>query len=137
MYFHYMYPMYITWLRITSGVLLRLSQSLLTDTDSWWANYRCGHVHWNHSRCPGIGWLRHWTHTRLYWIRDTVYNSIHGYWTLYTSVYMDTEHCIDTIWWQYDNYIIINIGMKHRHKSISKCFYFLRIYRLRKYFMMH
>ena len=42
---------------------------------------------------------------------------------LYTSVYMDTEHCIDAIWWQYDNYIIINIGMKHRHKCISKCFY--------------
>ena len=21
---------------------------------------------------------------------------------LYTSVYSDTEHCIDTIWWQYD-----------------------------------
>ena len=31
MYFHYMYPdMYITWLRITGVLLLRLFQSLLT-----------------------------------------------------------------------------------------------------------
>ena len=25
-----------------------------------------------HSRCPGIRWLSRWTHTRLYWIKDTV-----------------------------------------------------------------
>ena len=47
MYFHYMYPMYITWLRIADVWLLRLSQSLLTDTDSRCANYRCKHAHWD------------------------------------------------------------------------------------------
>ena len=103
-----------------------------------------------HSRCPGIGWLNRCTYTRLYWIKDTVLhihsvilNKRHcaahtlGYnekKTLCKSVYMGTEHCIYAIWWQYDNYIIINIGLKHRHKCISKCFYFLRIYRLRSYF---
>ena len=53
MYFHYIYPdMYITWLRMTGILLLRLSQSLLTDTDSRWANYRCKHVHCDH----GMPW---------------------------------------------------------------------------------
>ena len=49
MYFHYIYPdMYITWLRITGVLLLRLSQWLLTDMNSRWANYRCKHVHCDH-----------------------------------------------------------------------------------------
>ena len=59
----------------------------------------------------------------------------HRKYTVYIISIMYTENSINTILWHY--VIVYKIGMKHRHKCISICFYFLRIYRLRKYFMMH
>ena len=57
---------------------------LNTDADTCTETTEC-------NRCPGIEWLRHWSHPRLYWIKDTVYISIHGYWTLYW-------HYMVTVW---------------------------------------
>ena len=118
-YFHYMYPMYITWLSITGVLLLRLSQSMLTDTDSCLANYRCKHVQWD---C-GTPWGFE-GQTKCFLLSEDagplehsliLYES-----TLYASVCMDTEHCIMTVLLHY--VIVYKIGMKHRHKHISKCF---------------
>ena len=93
LYFHYMYPMYITWLRIIGVLLLWLSQSLLTDTDSRCANYRCKQVQWDRGTPCGsegrtncflwsedAGPVEHSVYT--VW-KYTVYISVHGYWALY------------------------------------------------------
>ena len=59
----------------------------------------------------------------------------HRQYTVYILSIMYIENSINTALLHY--VIVYKIGMKHRHKLISKCFYFLGIYILRNYFMLN
>ena len=69
--------------------------------------------------------VAHWVYCRC----------THRKYTVYIISIMYTENSINTVLLHY--IIVYKVVMKHRHKHISKCFYFLRVYILRNYFMLH
>ena len=74
---------------------------------TWWRDMRW-HVAWCHNMYMGNCWRSLLTEGNTAGVLvsgDSGTDRTLGYteWKiLYTSVYMDTEHCIYAIWWQYD-----------------------------------
>ena len=73
-----------------------------------------------------------WQPSVVHWV---YWRCTHRKYTVYIISIMLIENSINTVLLHYVT--VYQIGMEHRNKRISKCFYFSRIYKLRNYSMLH